>query len=131
MGFVVNEEPFVIPMTFGRKGDQIYLNSSNISVWKDIINREIGKEAVNVRGSEIFISGRKVESYTIKRNYYFMMGDNRDDSYDSRHWGFVPRDNIVGKPLLIFWSWDSDIPFSRPIDLLSSIRFNRIAKLVD
>jgi signal peptidase I len=59
-----------------------------------------------------------------------MVGDNRDNSLDSRFWGFVPRENIVGTPIVIFWSWDSDIPFTRPLDLLSSIRFNRIAKLV-
>jgi signal peptidase I len=122
-----NYGPVIIP----KKGDKIYLSATNIHSWKDIINREFEYEAVDVKGSDIFIDGRKVESYIIKKNYYFMMGDNRDDSYDSRHWGFVPRDKIVGKPLIIFWSWDSDIPFSRPLALLSSIRFNRIAKLVE
>ena len=69
-------------------------------------------------------------SYTLNNDYYFMVGDNRDNSLDSRFWGFVPRENIVGTPIIIFWSWDSNIPFSRPLDFLSSVRFNRIAKLV-
>ncbi len=80
--------------------------------------------------NNVKINGEQVNSYTITKDYYFMVGDNRDNSLDSRFWGFVPRENIVGTPIIIFWSWDSNIPFSRPLDLLSSIRFNRIAKLV-
>ncbi len=49
----------------------------------------------------------------------------------SRHWGFVPREKIIGKPVITLWSWDSDIPITDPIALLSSIRFDRIAKLVE
>lgn len=122
-----NYGPLIVP----RKGDRISLNTINIALWRDLINREFGKKVVYVNGQKIFINGKKADSYTVKKNYYFMMGDNRDDSYDSRHWGFVPRENIVGKPLLIFWSWDPNIPFYRPFDLLSSIRFNRIAKLIE
>jgi signal peptidase I len=44
--------------------------------------------------------------FRVARNYYFMMGDNREDSYDSRFWGFLPEDFIIGKPILIYWSWD-------------------------
>ena len=119
------------PIKIPKKGDKISLNLSNISIWEDLINREVQRKAVMVKNKKIFIDGKRSDSYTVKKNYYFMMGDNRDDSYDSRHWGFVPRDNIVGKPLIIFWSWNSDIPFTRPFELLSSIRFERIAKLVE
>ena len=60
-----------------------------------------------------------------------MVGDNRDNSLDSRFWGFVPRDNIIGTPLIIYWSWNSDIPISDFFRLIGTVRFDRIAKLVD
>jgi signal peptidase I len=60
-----------------------------------------------------------------------MMGDNRDDSSDSRFWGLVPRDLIVGEALMIYWSWNPNIPFADFFNLLGSVRINRIAKLVN
>lgn len=121
-----NYGPLVIP----KKGDRISLTASNIEKWRTLINRELSAEVVSVDQNNVKINGEIVNSYTLTKDYYFMVGDNRDNSLDSRFWGFVPRENIVGTPIIIFWSWDSDIPFSRPLDLLSSVRFNRIAKLV-
>lgn len=121
-----NYGPIVIP----RKGDEVNLTLNNIYDWEMIINRELGDIVVEITRDGIKIGGILTNNYTIQQDYYFMIGDNRDDSYDSRFWGFVPRENIVGTPLLIFWSWDSNIPFSRPFDLLASIRFNRIAKII-
>lgn len=121
-----NYGPLVIP----KKGDCINLSVDNIAKWQTLINRELGSKVVSFDQNNVKINGEQVNSYTITKDYYFMVGDNRDNSLDSRFWGFVPRENIVGTPIIIFWSWDSNIPFSRPLDLLSSIRFNRIAKLV-
>jgi len=121
-----NYGPLVIP----KRGDVVEVNINNIKKWETLINREFGKKTVNTSGKEIIINGKITKKYTIQQDYYFMVGDNRDNSLDSRFWGFVPRKNIVGTPIMIFWSWDSNIPFTRPLDLLSSIRFNRIAKLV-
>lgn len=121
-----NYGPIVIP----QKGDRIFLTPENIEEWRALINREIGREVVEIEQNEIKIEGKIVNSYTIAKDYYFMVGDNRDNSLDSRFWGFVPRENIVGTPIIVFWSWDSNIPFSQPIDLLTSIRFNRIAKII-
>jgi signal peptidase I len=59
-----------------------------------------------------------------------MVGDNRDNSLDSRYWGFVPRDKIIGTPIFIYWSWNSDIPFSDFFRLLGSVRLDRIGKIV-
>jgi len=121
-----NYGPLLIP----KKGDKINLIPAEVENWRMLINREFGREVVVVTEDVVKIDGKIAKNYTIQEDYYFMMGDNRDNSYDSRFWGFVPRKNIVGTPLIIFWSWDSNIPFSRPLDLLSSVRFNRIAKLI-
>jgi signal peptidase I len=121
-----NYGPIIIP----QKGDIVNLSTDNIDIWRTLINRDFGEEVVSISGNEIIIKGKVTKQYTIRQDYYFMVGDNRDNSLDSRFWGFLPRENIVGTPIIIFWSWDSTIPFSRPLDLLTSIRFDRIAKII-
>ncbi|MCX6152008.1 MAG: signal peptidase I [Ignavibacteriales bacterium] len=119
------------PLYIPKKGDVIKLTIDNVDQWKTIIDRELEKEdAVTVEGNQIQIDGKPVTSYTLQDNYYFMMGDNRDNSLDSRFWGFVPRSKIVGEALMLYWSWDPSIPWSQFFDLLGSVRLNRIAKLI-
>jgi len=122
-----NYGPIIVP----RKGDVISLSVENIEKWRTIINRENEKQVVTVENDKVFIDGKQVNSYTLKKDYYFMMGDNRDESWDSRFWGFVPRDKIVGEAFLIYWSWDPNIEFSDFFKLLGSTRLNRIAKFVN
>jgi signal peptidase I len=119
------------PLKIPSAGDEIVLSVDNIDQWETIIDREFGKKAIGIENSKIFLNGVETEKYVVKKDYYFFIGDNRDNSFDSRHWGFVPREKIIGKPLITFWSWDSDIPITNPIALLGSIRFDRIAKLVE
>ncbi|MDT8347669.1 MAG: S26 family signal peptidase, partial [Flavobacteriaceae bacterium] len=70
--------------------------------------REIGlSQRVSTNGKTIYINGEAVEKYTFKQDYYWMMGDNRHRSEDSRIWGFVPFSHVVGKPVFIWMSWDS------------------------
>ncbi|MCL6099986.1 MAG: signal peptidase I [Bacteroidetes bacterium] len=121
-----NYGPIVVP----RKGQVINLTTDNVEKWRIIIDRELGRLAVTVEGNQVMIDGKPVKSYTLTKDYYFMMGDNRDDSADSRFWGFVPRDKIAGEAFLIYWSWDPSIPFSDFFNLLGSVRLGRIAKLV-
>lgn len=121
-----NYGPIVIP----KKGDTLYLTFENIEQWRTIIDREYDKRAVIIEGDKIIIDGVQTNSYILKDDYYFMMGDNRDDSADSRFWGLVPRSKVVGQALMIYWSWDPSIPFSDFFNLLGSVRINRIAKLV-
>lgn len=121
-----NYGPLIVP----GKGDVIPLSVENIEEWRTIIDREFGRRVVTVEGSIIMIDGAPVKSYELKQDYYFMMGDNRDDSADSRFWGFVPRDKIIGQAFMIYWSWDPNIPFSDFVQLLGSVRVGRIAKLV-
>lgn len=121
-----NYGPVIVP----KKNDVINLTADNIKEWKTFINREYGKEAVEVRDGKILIDGKETNRYKVEDDYYFMMGDNRDCSYDCRYWGFVPRRNVVGKPMFVYFSWNSDIPFSNPFELIKSIRPDRIGKLV-
>lgn len=118
--------PLVIP----KKGDIVKLSSGNIEIYRMLINRKYGRNVVNVVDENIYIDGKKVTEFEVDQNYYFAMGDNRDDSADSRYWGFVPREKIIGEALMIYWSWNPNIPFSNFFKLLGSTRFNRIAKLV-
>lgn len=121
-----NYGPVIVP----RKGQVVSLTPDNVEKWKIIIDRELGRLAVTVDGNQVMIDGKPVKSYTLTKDYYFMMGDNRDDSADSRFWGFVPRDKIEGEAFMIYWSWDPSIPFSDFFNLLGSVRLGRIAKLV-
>lgn len=121
-----NYGPVVVP----KKGDVVQLNIETVEQWRTIIDREFNKRVVTVEGSQVLIGGKPATSYTLTKDYYFMMGDNRDNSADSRFWGFVPRDKVVGEALMIYWSWDPAIPFSDFFNLLGTVRLSRIAKLV-
>jgi signal peptidase I len=114
-----NYGPLVIP----KKGMTIKLTPKNIPEWKTIIDREYGRRVVSDEGTVINIEGTPVRSYTFKKNYYFVMGDNRDDSMDSRYWGFVPEDAINGKAFVVYWSVD---PFNYNGGFFKSMRMNRI-----
>lgn len=113
-----------------KKGDEIILNFQNIAQWETFINREFGKDVIEIVNNKIFINGKETVSYKVTDDYYFMMGDNRDNSLDSRYWGFVPRRNIIGKPLFVYFSWNSDLPWYNIPELISSIRLDRLGKLL-
>ncbi|MDX1636462.1 MAG: signal peptidase I [Balneolaceae bacterium] len=95
--------PIVIPF----EGQQVTLNRDNWHIYENIITRYERNDA-EWRGDQLYINGEPDSTYTIRQDYYFMMGDNRDDSEDSRYWGFVPQDHVVGKAGMIYFSWDSD-----------------------
>jgi signal peptidase I len=75
------------------------------------------------------IAGKPIRDnvYTVRNKHYFMMGDNRDNSLDSRYWGYLPERNIVGEALIIYWSWDNAMPFYR---LFNKVRWGRIFDLI-
>lgn len=87
-------------------GESIQLTTENLALWKQIIESE-GNEVL-LNNSNIYINGKQTQTYTFTENYYYVLGDNRLNSYDSRYWGFVPQRTIIGKPLFIYWSSAKD-----------------------
>jgi signal peptidase I len=115
-----NFGPVIIP----KKGWTVKLDSMTFPIYARAI-RVYEHNKLEIRGKDIYINDQKTDSYTFKMNYYWMMGDNRHDSADSRFWGFVPEDHIVGRALFIWMSWDTDA------DFLHRIRWSRLFKGVD
>lgn len=97
-----NEDNFG-PVTLPKAGTSVILNEKNLPLYKKII-REYENNTLDKKGTDIIINGTVTDRYTFKQDYYWMMGDNRHRSEDSRFWGFVPENHIVGKPVLIWFS---------------------------
>jgi signal peptidase I len=116
------------PLYIPKKGDQIALTEENIDLYKDILLEYDSNEGISIQDNKIYQAGKELQTYTFKQNYYFMMGDNRHNSEDSRMWGFVPEDHIVGKPLFVWWSVNQQASWSNP---LSKIRWRKVGSLIE
>jgi signal peptidase I len=112
------------PLWIPKKGETIVLNEKNLALYSRCIENYEGNK-LTISGNTIYINGTPANSYTFEYDYYFMMGDNRHNSLDSRCWGFVPEDHIVGRPILIWMSIDKDRGL-----LDGNIRWNRLFRLV-
>jgi signal peptidase I len=108
------------PIYIPKKGVTTPLNMDNLPFYRRIIS-VYENNSLEVRDGQIIINGQSATSYTFKQNYYWMMGDNRHNSEDSRIWGYVPEDHIVGKPLFIWFS-------TKEGNIRNGINWNRIFK---
>ena len=95
------------PVWIPKKGESIDLTLDNLPIYERAIKNYEGN-SLEVRDGKIYINGEAATRYTFKMDYYWMMGDNRDMSADSRYWGFVPEDHIVGSPMFVILSIDKD-----------------------
>ena len=117
------------PIRSPRKGDVLQLTTVNYPLYSSLIADE-GHE-VSLQGRTVFIDGAPVQNYTVQSNYYFAMGDNRDNSLDSRFWGFLPEKDIVGQALMVYWSWNPDLSlFTDLVSKIGSIRLQRTGLMV-
>ena len=112
------------PIWIPKKGEKIRLTLDNIAIYERPIKVYEAND-LQIRDGKIFINGQEAREYTFKMDYYWMQGDNRHNSADSRYWGFVPEDHIVGKPIFIWWSSDPDRHG------LGGIRWSRLGRIVD
>lgn len=112
------------PIYIPKKGKTIKLEIKTLPFYKRII-QEYENNSLKVNGHEIVINGKICTSYTFKQDYYWMMGDNRQNSLDARFWGYVPFDHILGKPVFIWFSWDKDGSG------FNKVRWNRVFSVVN
>jgi signal peptidase I len=111
-------------LTIPKEGMTIELNDSTLALYgSTIVDYDHNKDA-KIEEGKLLIDGKQITTYTFKQNYYFMMGDNRHNSQDSRYWGFVPEDHIVGKGFFIWLSIDPNQSF------LNKIRWSRLFNLI-
>lgn len=113
------------PLWVPGEGETIELTADNLSKYFFVIKHYEGYEQVEIKDGALHIDGSKVDTYTFKQNYYFMMGDNRHNSLDSRYWGFVPEDHVVGKAWFLWLSLD------QYESMFNKIRWNRFFKGIE
>jgi signal peptidase I len=118
------------PMRVPKEGDIIPLNDSTFRMWRVFVLRE--GHSLERDGEIVLLDGRPANQYRVERDYVFGMGDNRNNSLDSRYWGFVPMENVVGTPMMVYWSWDVGPSGNATLgEKLSGIRWGRIFKTVN
>lgn len=115
------------PLKIPKKGDKIEVNVENLPMYRNLITKYEGN-TLELKNNQIFINGQQTNQYEVQQDYYFMMGDNRDASLDSRYFGFVPETHIVGKPIFTWMSiqglFSGESSYSAP----KKVRFDRMFK---
>ncbi|MDE0472878.1 MAG: signal peptidase I [Ekhidna sp.] len=116
---------FFGPLTVPAKGMEIAVSEENLAMYGSTILNYEANENAEIVENQLFINGKSVDNYTFRKDYYFMMGDNRHASDDSRYWGFVPEDNVVGEASFIWMSWNQNGNF------LNKIRWSRLFNAIE
>lgn len=114
------------PITVPKEGVTVPMTPENVAFYGNVIKYYEGNENVEVTEGKVTIDGKAIDGYTFKQDYYFMMGDNRHNSADSRYWGFVPKDHIVGKAVFVWMSVDPN-----PTSMANKIRWSRLFRIID
>ncbi|MFC4873984.1 signal peptidase I [Negadavirga shengliensis] len=112
------------PLEVPAKGWTIPLDEDNVRKYGYTIEKFEGLKNVNIEGNDLYVDGQRQDSYTFRQDYYFMMGDNRHDSLDSRFWGFVPEDHVVGK------AWFLWLSLEKHKSMFNKIRWSRFFKSI-
>ncbi len=121
-----NYGPIIVP----KKGMKVELNPKNILQWQNAINTDYGKKVISVEGTVINLNNQAIREYVFEKDYYFVLGDNRKNSIDSRYFGYIPEEWIIGKAFMIYWS-KIPVQSSGISDYFSSIRFSRLMQSID
>jgi len=116
--------PIIIP----GKGDTVKIAPENFERWQSVIVMDHGERSLLVEGTLVTLDGRAITDYILRQDHYFVIGDNFEESMDSRNFGFITDDMIIGKAMFIYWSYDSEKVAPGPLGFLSAIRANRIFK---
>lgn len=111
------------PIHIPKKGEKISLDAKNLAFYRDIILYFDHNDDVKEENGKIILDGKPITEYTFNQNYYWMMGDNRHNSVDSRYWGFVPEDHVVGKAVLVWLSID---PNESWVNIGDKVRWKRL-----
>ena len=114
------------PVTVPKEGVTVTMTPENVAMYGPVIKSYEGNDDVVIDEKSVKIGGKVISTYTFKQDYYFMMGDNRHNSADSRYWGFVPMDHIVGKAVFVWMSIDPD-----PTSFFNKIRWNRLFRVIN
>lgn len=117
-----NYGPIVIP----GKGDTIKITSDNFERWQSVIVMDFGERALIPEGTVVTLNGKAISEYVLTQDHFFVIGDNIDASMDSRQFGFITENMIIGKAMFIYWSFDPEKVAPGPMGFLSAIRAKRM-----
>ncbi|WP_018476562.1 signal peptidase I [Pontibacter roseus] len=113
------------PLYVPKQGVTVAITPETLALYEQIILHYEQNENAEVRDGRLYLDGKEAKRYTFKQNYYFMLGDNRHNSLDSRYWGFVPEDHVVGKAVFVWMSVDQNA------ELFDKVRWSRLLQVVD